>query len=257
MRPFHRVLAGVLALASFPAFATDHVVIARNGPGGRHFDPSPVLIEVNDTVTFKNDVDDLGFHNVKSDDGALTSFRCAAGCDGDPGGNGAPSGTAWTATVTFPTAGTIGYYCEIHGASGGGGMAGIITVNGGTPTPTIVVDPPSVAGAAAAGSTTAVTFTLANLGAATLDWTADTASADCATPDLVPWIAVDPASGSIDAAAPPQTVNVTLDATTLAEGVYDANVCLQSNDTAHDPLAVPVEFTVTPNDTIFKDGFDG
>jgi plastocyanin len=123
-----------LAFCATPAFAADHVVLAKNGPGGRHFEPSPLTIAVGDTVTFKNDPAGLGFHNVKSDDGAITAFRCANGCDG-AGGNGDAASNAWQATVAFPDAGTIGYYCEIHGGSGGVGMAGSITVqSAATPT---------------------------------------------------------------------------------------------------------------------------
>ena len=55
-------------------------------------------------------------------------FRCANGCDG-AGGNGNLSGAAWSATVAFPTAGTIRYFCEAHGAPGGVGMSGVITVD--------------------------------------------------------------------------------------------------------------------------------
>ena len=33
-----------LAFCAAPAFAADHVVLAKNGPGGRHFEPSPLTI---------------------------------------------------------------------------------------------------------------------------------------------------------------------------------------------------------------------
>ncbi|HJU39641.1 MAG TPA: plastocyanin/azurin family copper-binding protein, partial [Tahibacter sp.] len=77
-------------------------------------------IRAGDSVRFVNVT---GFHNVVADDGA---FRCANGCDGQ-GGNGSPSGALWTATVVFPDPGTVGYYCEAHGAPGSG-MVGTIVV---------------------------------------------------------------------------------------------------------------------------------
>ena len=68
--------------------------------------------------------------------GAVTAFRCADGCDGD-GGNGDASSDPWTATVAFPTAGSVPYECEIHG---GQGMQGTITVVGSVGTPVIELD---------------------------------------------------------------------------------------------------------------------
>jgi len=115
-------LAALACLAlSFSVGATNHVVTAQPD---MTFSPSAININAGDTVTFKNGG---GTHNVTSDPGSVTAFRCANGCDG-AGGNGNPSGAAWSATVTFPTAGTIHYYCEPHGAPGGGGMSGVITV---------------------------------------------------------------------------------------------------------------------------------
>jgi plastocyanin len=258
MRRLHHVAAIVLAFASFSAVAADHIVIARNGPGGRHFDPPTLTIDVNDTVTFKNDVDDLGFHNVQSDNGVVPPFRCAAGCDGDgAGGNGAASADAWSATVTFATAGTVGYYCFIHGTSGGGGMSGVITIVGGAGSPSVIIDPPSISGTAEAGASTSSNLDIANAGDATLDWTLDMAATDCATPATVPWLTTASSSGSVTAAGTPSIVGVTLDAAALAVGVYDANLCLHTNDTAHALVAIPVEFTVTTPDLIFQDGFDG
>jgi plastocyanin len=258
MRRLHFVAASVLALASFSALAADHIVIARNGPGGRHFDPATLTIDVNDTVTFKNDVADLGFHNVASDVGVVPAFRCAAGCDGDgAGGSGAASAAAWSATVTFATAGTVGYFCEVHGGTGGVGMSGVITIVGGTGSPSVIVDPPSITGTTSAGTSTSSNLDIANAGDATLDWTLDMAAADCATPATVPWLAVSAAGGSVPVPGSPSIVGVTLDATALAEGIYDANLCLHTNDMAHALVTIPVEFTVTPSDVIFEDGFEG
>ena len=255
MKRISLIAGGALALFAVTASALDHQVIARNGP--RVFDPATLQINVGDTVTFVNDPDNPGFHNVKSDTDAVASFRCANGCD-ETGGNGDPSGNTWTATVTFPTAGVAGYYCEIHGGDGGTGMSGVITVVNTGGSATIEIDPTTLAGAADEGGSTTVPMAVSNTGDADLDWTADTASTDCATPDVVPWLSLAPDNGTVVAGDPPTSVDVTLDATTLAPGVYNANVCVHSNDAANDLVSVPVAFTVAVSaaDQIFLDGFD-
>ncbi|GAA0707663.1 plastocyanin/azurin family copper-binding protein [Dokdonella soli] len=106
-----------------PALAANHIV--NVGGSGLVFSPSRLTITAGDTVTFTNAG---GFHNVASAPGAVTSFRCASGCDGDGvGGNGAATSTGWSAVVAFPKAGTVPYYCEVHGAPGQG-MSGTLTV---------------------------------------------------------------------------------------------------------------------------------
>jgi plastocyanin len=52
-------------------------------------------------------------HSAKADDGSFDTTLL------DPG---------QSATVTFDTPGTFAYYCELHGAPGGGGMSAVITV---------------------------------------------------------------------------------------------------------------------------------
>ena len=249
------LVGSALALFAASAHAGNFTIIARPN---LTFDPPTLTINAGDTVTFMNDPDTPGFHNATSDTGSITVFRCANGCDGDGhGGNGDPSGNTWTATVTFPTAGTVGFHCEIHGFDGGG-MHGTITILGGGSSPAISVDPTSLAGAADEGTSTTVPLSIINSGTADLTWNADTASTDCATPDLVPWLSVAPNSGTVVTGDPPASVDVTLDATSLIPGVYNANVCVHSNDAANDPVSVPVAFTVDVSaaDRIFTDGFD-
>ena len=248
---------GALALFAITASAVDYQVVAMNTPT-RHFEPPTLTINVGDTVTFTNDPANPGFHNVVSDTGAVTQFRCANGCDGDgAGGNGNPDSTAWTATVTFPTAGTVPFLCEVHGIPGGGGMYGTITVVG-NGTPTLELSPGSLTGSADEGASTAVPLSIGNSGDADLTWSADTAVTDCASPETIPWLSLDPANGTVVVGDPATMVNVTLDATALTPGVYNANVCVQSNDTANALVPVPVEFTVNVSaaDQIFQSGFD-
>ena len=101
-----------LSLAA-TASAANYTVTATSS---RTFSPNVLTIAIGDTVTFRNGG---GLHNVESNPGSVTAFRCAAGCDG-AGGNGNPSSAAWSATVAFPTAAVIGYFCEVHGSPGTG-----------------------------------------------------------------------------------------------------------------------------------------
>lgn len=123
-----RWLCGLVWLAlSNAAFGTGHVV--NVGGGQNSFTPQTLTIDPGDSVTFINKG---GFHNVVADD---NSFRCARGCDGDGhNGSGAASSSLWIASISLTKPGTVGYFCEIHGAPGQG-MYGTIIVTGATATP--------------------------------------------------------------------------------------------------------------------------
>lgn len=109
----------VLALAAMAAHATTYIVNV-GGDNPPTFSPQTITIYSGDTITFINKG---GLHNAKADDG---SFRCANGCDAT-GGSGAASTSNWVASVKFASPGSIGYYCEQHGAPGQG-MYGTIIV---------------------------------------------------------------------------------------------------------------------------------
>jgi plastocyanin len=251
MRQISIFFGGACALFAVTASATDYQVQALTSPN--RFEPSTLTIAPGDTVTFTNMG---GFHNVVSDTGAMVQFRCANGCDGVGAGNGDAAGPPWTATVTFPDEGVEGFHCEVHGADGGIGMSGTITVTTSVPAPVIEVDTTPLAGTAEEGASTSLPLSIGNSGDADLSWNVDTATTDCATPETIPWISLDPAAGTVVVGDPPATVNVTLDAATLTAGVYNANVCVHSNDATNDLISVPVAFTVNIPDAIFDNGFD-
>ena len=115
--------AATLFAMPMMAWSVDHVV--NVGQGGNFFVPSTVNATVGDTITFNNVGASPGFHNVRSD--GFFTFRCANGCDG-AGGDGSPSSTNWTSTVTLSAAGSEVFYCEIHGGPNGAGMAGTLNV---------------------------------------------------------------------------------------------------------------------------------
>lgn len=89
------------------------------------FSPRDLTINVGDTVTWVNRG---GRHNVLSNDG---SVRCAEGCDG-AGGNGDPSTSAWSFSLTFNSEELFEYICELHA---GIGMVGSVRVVAATSEP--------------------------------------------------------------------------------------------------------------------------
>lgn len=128
------------------------------GPGGTDtFSPANVTVNAGDTVTFTYAGGTMP-HNVTSDG----LFRCAKGCDSS-GGNGNATTSSWTSVVTFNTAGTYNYYCEIHGTPTSG-MHGTVTVNGSVPTPdfSVAADAASASVAQGASTTVGVTVTPQN-----------------------------------------------------------------------------------------------
>ncbi len=113
----------LLCLLAFNQAVMAAGFVVNVGGAQNQFSPQTLTIDPGDSVTFINKG---GFHNVVADD---DSFRCAQGCDGQPGGNGAASSALWIASITLTQPGKVGYFCEIHGAPGVG-MFGTITVRG-------------------------------------------------------------------------------------------------------------------------------
>jgi len=103
------------------------------------FDPKTITVNVGDTITWKND--GQAEHTAQADDGSFDSGDLAAGK---------------SFSFTFTKAGTFAYYCKYHGAKGGSGMSGTVTVGeaaapaapaAGTPTGTVdAADQPVVDG---------------------------------------------------------------------------------------------------------------
>ncbi len=79
---------------------------------------------------------------------------------------------------------------------------------------------------------------------------------DCSNPGDVPWLSESPASGTV-ASGTSQDVTVTADASGLDPGSYAAVLCVTTNDPDQALVAVPVTLSVTIDDRIFADGFDG
>ncbi|MGN6519014.1 MAG: BACON domain-containing protein [Dokdonella sp.] len=109
------------------------------------------------------------------------------------------------------------------------------------------------------GNATSTSLTISNPGGADLSWTLHTSdAATCATPSTVAWVALAPTSGTVGAHnGTPATVDVGIDASTLAPGSYSTYLCVHSNDPATPVVAVPLSLTVDPHpDLIFRSGFE-
>lgn len=77
----------------------------------------------------------------------------------------------------------------------------------------------------------------------------------CADPAQLPWLSLNQTAG----VTPPGTqaaIDVTLNASGLTPGFYEANLCVFSNDRSQSLVRVPVGLTVTDGDRLFANGFD-
>ena len=112
-------VVGLLAASSFlvPSPAQAETAVALSG---NSFDPAEVTVPAGETVVWTNN--DTARHTVTADDG---SFDSHPSC-GDLGGACMLRGE--TFKFTFKQPGTYPYHCRVHGSSGGGGMAGTVTV---------------------------------------------------------------------------------------------------------------------------------
>jgi plastocyanin len=116
-RPARNLLFLTFAAVAFtvsPSWAA--TVNVAVGGADLAFHPEMVTINVGDTVMWTNAG---GTHDVHADDNSFSS--------------GQPSGTAWTFSHTFNSAGTFPYYCTVHGGPGGLFMSGTVVVQGSGP----------------------------------------------------------------------------------------------------------------------------
>jgi plastocyanin len=98
------------AVLACPALAANQTVTAN---ASNQFTPTPVTVNVGEMVTWNNTG---GLHNVHFDDDSYQQ---------PPSAQAAP----WTVSRTFNNAGSLRYYCDLHGGPNGVGMSGIVNVN--------------------------------------------------------------------------------------------------------------------------------
>ena len=84
------------------------------GTSGNTFSPAAVSVAAGETVSVTNSNGGAAAHNLVWEDGAP--------------GQAALSTAQWSVSRTFPAPGDFRFYCSAHGAPGGVGMAGIVSV---------------------------------------------------------------------------------------------------------------------------------
>lgn len=85
-----------------------------------------------------------------------------------------------------------------------------------------------------------------------------TSGGDCTQPTDVPWLRMNLSEGQLAPGSAPTFIDVSFDGTAVAAGVYNAHLCVFSNDPAYRvaPLSVPVQLTVIAETPVFVDGFE-
>jgi len=140
------------------------------------------------------------------------------------------------------------------------GAAYVFSSASATPVPAAQVSPGALSFSLAPGMADAQPIAIANVGDAgsTLAFSIyEAADATCGAPSDAAWLDASPLDGSVDAGAS-QDVQVTADASSLADGDYTAWLCVSTSDPAQAfvPVAVTLSVTGTNPDWIFADGFE-
>ncbi|HVT33163.1 MAG TPA: hypothetical protein VHE32_10975 [Rhodanobacteraceae bacterium] len=172
-----------------------------------------------------------------------TKFTASDGSDGDSfGWDVAIDGT----TLVVGSQGTVG----------GNEFQGAAYIYAPGEPPVADVAPTSLDFSLASGASGTATLSISNRGGSALDYTIFEGGEDCSASADIPWLAEAPESGTVASGAS-QDVTVTASADGLDPGSYAALVCVTTNDPDHGLIGVPASLTVTADDTIFVDGFDG
>lgn len=113
--------------------------------------------------------------------------------------------------------------------------------------PSILVTPGSLESELYPDETTVETLNVANEGSSDLHWTIveQAAGATPCTPEDIAWLSVDPLSGTTPGSGDAD-VDVSLDSAGLAAGIYEAEICVSSDDPLQPSVVVPVTLTVDP-----------
>jgi len=140
------------------------------------------------------------------------------------------------------------------------GAAYVFSSASATPVPAAQVSPGALSFSLAPGMADTQPIAIANVGDAgsTLAFSIyEAADATCGAPADAAWLDASPIDGSVDAGAS-QDVQVSADASALADGDYTAWLCVSTSDPAQAfvPVAVTLSVAGTNPDWIFADGFE-
>ncbi len=80
--------------------------------------------------------------------------------------------------------------------------------------------------------------------------------APCTAPATLPWLTIDPESGSVPVGDELDLVTLTANADGLKAGLYGALVCVETNDPQQPITEVPLLFSVIEQDALFGDRFE-
>jgi plastocyanin len=181
-------LGTLLALAPSPGVAraaTANVAVKDN-----FFDQANITVNVGDTVQWT--WAGVSPHSVTADDGSFDSNPPPANFQ-----------TTGTFSQTFTTAGTFRYYCRVHGAPGGIGMSGIVTVQAAAPTATATTAAPTATSTPAPTSTSTAVPSVTAAATTTAEAATPAVIASTATPAAIAPAPTTPAGGASGGAALP------------------------------------------------------
>jgi hypothetical protein len=119
--------------------------------------------------------------------------------------------------------------------------------------PAIEVDPAGLTASQGPEIVSTQPMTITNSGGSPLNWNIVEDDTACDSPTDIPWLSVAPDTGTtfpLDSTV----VDVSFDSSGLAPGVYTANLCVGSNDTATGVVQVPVDLTVEPPELLECNG---
>lgn len=113
--------------------------------------------------------------------------------------------------------------------------------------PSISVTPASLENELYPGETTTETLNIANGGSSDLHWLAveQASGVTACSPEDITWLSLDPLSGSSPGAGSVD-VDVSMDASGLSAGIYEAEICISSDDPSQPTLVVLVTLIVDP-----------
>lgn len=102
-----------------------------------------------------------------------------------------------------------------------------------------------------APQTTTAVLAIENLGDGPLQWNMVATAASCLAPSPVSWLAIGQPAGVTDPNSA-TNVNFTFNSAGLADGIYQATLCMESNDSDEAELTIPVTLNVTNGEASVK-----